>query len=96
MLVSDLIKAVEAGRNRMKNLEYYTVENTGWSGGISWFKTGGTDANPLRFKTEADATTYALERQAELNQSTTFWRVIRTTVEREQNREVVTKTWTEL
>ena len=80
----------------MKNLEYYTVENTGWSGGISWFKTGGSDANPLRFKTEAEATTYALERQANLNQSTTLWRIVHITVEREENKETTIKRWIQL
>jgi len=29
--------------NQTKTLEFWTVENTGWSGGISWFKTGGTE-----------------------------------------------------
>lgn len=77
----------------MKNLDYYTVENTGWSGKISWFRTGGSDMHPLRFKTEASATDYALERQAELNDPDTLWRVVHTTVEREENREVTTREW---
>ena len=80
----------------MKTLNYYTVENTGWSGGISWFKTGGTEANPLRFKTEASATDYALEKQAEQNDPNTLWRVVHTTVEREENKEVTTKQWIQL
>lgn len=80
----------------MKNLEYYTVENTGWSGGISWFKTGGSDSNPLRFKTESDATTYALERQASLNEPTTLWRIVHIIVEREENKETITKRWIHL
>lgn len=77
----------------MKNLDYYTVENTGWSGGISWFKTGGTDAHPLRFKTKSEATTYALDKQ-KINDPTTLWRVVHTIVERSENKEVTTKEWT--
>lgn len=77
----------------MKTLDYYTVENTGWSGGISWFSTGGTEMNPLRFKTEAEATDYALEKQAELNDPNTLWRVVHTTVEREENRRVTIEQW---
>jgi hypothetical protein len=37
---------------------YYSVENTGWSGGVSWFETGGTHMNPLRFNSYNEAVDY--------------------------------------
>lgn len=76
----------------MKTLEYYTVENTGWSGGISWFLVGG-EMTPLRFKTEASATAYALEEKEELDDPDTLWRVVHTTVDRSENREVTIREW---
>lgn len=77
----------------MATLEYWTVENTGWSGGISWFKTGGTDANPLRFNSEDEAIAYGKKAKKEFDQDTTFWRVVRTTIQRSDNREVITREW---
>ena len=40
-------------RNRkpLKFIEWWEVENTGWSGGVSWFRTGGTNGDPRRFET---------------------------------------------
>jgi len=78
----------------MATLEYWTVENTGWSGGISWFKTGGSDSHPLRFETASDAHAYALIRQQEFDDPSTLWRVVHTTVDRFENKEVTTKEWT--
>lgn len=74
-------------------IQFYTVENTGWSGGISWFTTGGTDTNPLRFKTETEAIEFAKRNKTHLNQDTTFWRIVRTTIIRSDNREVTTREW---
>lgn len=74
-------------------IQFYTVENTGWSGGISWFTTGGTDVNPLRFKVESEAISYAKNAKEELNQDTTFWRIVRTTIDRTDNKEVITREW---
>ena len=76
-----------------KTINFWTVENTGWSGGISWFTTGGTDATPLRFKSEDEAIVYAKKAKKEFNQDTTFWRVVRTTIQRSDNREVTTREW---
>ena len=75
-------------------LEYWTVENTGWSGGISWFQTGGTDANPLRFESKYEAMEYLLAEKEELNLDTTQWRIVHTTFERKENREVTNRVWT--
>lgn len=80
----------------MSLIEHWTVDNTGWSGGLSWFKTGGTDVNPLRFTTKEEATTYALEKKEEFNDPNTLWRVVHTTIEREENREVITREWNQL
>lgn len=74
-------------------LEFWTVENTGWSGGLSWFKTGGTDANPLRFTTREEADAYAIRSKELMNDPNTKWRVVRTTIEREDNREVIAREW---
>ena len=43
----------------MNNIEFWTVENTGWSNKISWFPSGGSFGNPLRFDTFEKASTYA-------------------------------------
>lgn len=74
-------------------IEYWNVEDTGWSNGVSWFSTGGTSTNPLRFNSNTAAVEYATKRKAEFNQPTTKWRVVHTTVERTENREVITREW---
>jgi hypothetical protein len=71
-------------------IDYYTVENTGWSGGVSWFK------NDYRFDTFQEALAYAHEQQTELNDSNTFWRVVRVTVKKEENKETITREWSQL
>lgn len=74
-------------------IQYYSVENTGWSNGVSWYTTGGTDMNPSRFTSNKEATAYAT-RCKELNDDTnTLWRIVHTTIERTQNQEVLTRTW---
>jgi hypothetical protein len=77
----------------MKTLIYWTVENTGWSGGVSWFKTGGTEANPLRFNSPDAAFEYALNKKGQLNDPDTLWRVVHTKVVTEENSQVTTKVW---
>jgi len=79
-----------------KFVEWWDVENTGWSGGTSWFSTGGTPANPLRFDTEQAAKDYAIAKKADLNDPTTKWRYMHTTLEREGNKSVTTTEWTEV
>lgn len=74
-------------------IEFWTIENTGWSGGISWFHTGGTVMNPLRFKTDTPAIDYGERAKADLNQDTILWRIVHTTIERTDNSEVTTRTW---
>ena len=78
----------------MKTIEFWSVENTGWSGGISWFTTGGTDVNPLRFDNRFDAFEYANRCKTELNQDTTLWRVVHTKIDRKEFEETTTRKWT--
>lgn len=63
-----------------RRIEFWSVENTGWSGGISWFSTGGSETNPLRFKSEDEAMEYAITCKNELDQDSTKWRVVKTCI----------------
>lgn len=74
-------------------IEFWTVEGTGWSNGISWFKTGGTDANPLRFETYDAALSYALDKKEEFNEPSRKWRVVHTTIDRAETKEVTIREW---
>ena len=75
-------------------IEFWTVEDTGWSNGVSWFKTGGTETNPLRFESYKAAYDYATDKKARFNQQATKWRVVHTTIDRTETREVTTREWT--
>jgi len=75
-------------------IEFYTVENTGWSGGISWFAYGGTVTNPHRFNTNEEATVYATRSKELMNDPNTLWRIVHTIIERTENKEVATRIWT--
>jgi hypothetical protein len=78
--------------NPTKTLEYWTVENTGWSGGISWFKTGGSEANPLRFKTFDTAHEFAVRNKNKFDDPDQLWRVVYTKIERsDPNKRVTTE-----
>lgn len=80
----------------MSMLEFFTVEYTGWSGGISWFSNGGTETNPLRFDNFDNALHYAIKQKKAFNQDTTKWRVVHNVIERFENKEVTTKEWREV
>lgn len=54
---------------------YFTAENTGWSGGISWFQSGGSDMNPLRFKTQEEAEKYVTKNR--WDDKSVLWRVVK-------------------
>jgi hypothetical protein len=77
----------------MRNLEYYAVENTGWSNGVSWFTTGGTDTNPLRFKTFDEALDYTVRCKKELNDPATLWRIVWVTVVRTEESKVTVENY---
>ena len=72
-------------------IEFWTVENTGWSGGVSWFHTGGTIYDPMRFSTQESAIAYAAQQKIGIHNI--LWRVVHTTIERSDNKEVTTRTW---
>lgn len=72
----------------MRNLEYYAVENTGWSGGVSWFKTGGSETNPLRFNTFDEALDFAVGQKKKFDDPDMLWRVVWVTVVRTENSRV--------
>jgi hypothetical protein len=69
-------------------VEFWSIENTGWSGGVSWFR------DEQRFDSKYEALDIAIERKEELNQDTTLWRIVHTTIKRFDNKEVITRTWT--
>ena len=73
---------------RITRIEFWSIENTGWSGGISWFR------DDVRFDTKQEALESCLEQKEDLNQDTTLWRIVHTKIERFDNREVITREWT--
>lgn len=73
-------------------MEWWEVENTGWSGGQSWFSTGGDRANPYRAKSAQEAIEYISN--ARWDDPQVKWRYVHVTLEREGNREVKTRVWT--
>jgi len=74
--------------------EFWSVENTGWSGGISWFPTGGSEAIPLRFNSSEKASIYAKKKKKAEDDEYCKWRVVHTTIERYDDKEVITNAWT--
>jgi hypothetical protein len=68
-------------------VEFWSIENTGWSGGVSWFR------DEQRFDSKYEALDTAIERKRELDQDTTLWRIVHTTIERSDNKEIITRTW---
>lgn len=72
-------------------MEWWEVENTGWSGGISWFSTGDR-ANPYRAKSVAEAIEYI--GKARWDDAQVLWRYVHVTLERVGNRSVETREWT--
>ena len=75
-------------------IEWWRVENTGWSNGISWFDISSSRTNPTRFETESDAIKYINDHKDP--EQETQWRYVHVTLEREDNRSVTTEVWTEL
>lgn len=70
--------------------EYWTVENTGWSGGVGWYR------DYFRFDTLTEAEEHAAKKQKALNCSDILWRVVKTVVERGESWESITRTWRQL
>jgi hypothetical protein len=81
----------------MKNIsEWWIIENTGWSDGTSWFQSGGSEMNPYRAQSEQEAIDYINERRKDWDDPAVKWRYVHITVEREDNKSVTTKVWTEV
>lgn len=74
----------------MKSIEFWTVENTGWSNGISWFK------GERRYETAGDALRAAELRKKEFNQETTLWRVVHTRKTWDNTQTITIETYTEV
>ena len=77
-----------------RTLEYWYVENTGWSTGHSWFRSGGNDMNPYRAKSADEAIEYIKENR--WDDPSVKWRYVHLTLEREDNKSVTTEVWTEV
>lgn len=75
----------------MKTLEWYEVENTGWSGGISWFSCGGGSRDALRFSTPKEAIDYI--NQTRWDDLSVLWRYVHVTFKRNGNKEIRTREW---
>ena len=61
-------------------IEYYTVENTGWSNGVSWFTINANRYDSRRFKTFDEARAYITEHH--WGDSKVEWRICHHTVTR--------------
>lgn len=79
-----------------KFVEWWRIENTGWTNGQSWFTAGGTELNPYRAKSQEEAIDYINECKDEWNDPSTKWRYVHVTLEREDNKSVTTEVWTEV
>lgn len=66
----------------MKPNIFYTIENTGWSGGVSWFEC----ARGTRFYEEADAFKAANITKKETNDPEMLFRVVKHTHINEENK----------
>lgn len=58
----------------MKTLTYYLVQNTGWSGGISWFDSD------YRFESFQEAEIY--QKSAKWNDERVLWRIVEVVIVR--------------
>ena len=74
-------------------LEYWKVQDTGWSGGVSWFDNGSSSREPLRFPDEASAQAY-VQRVGVRGDPHTLWRIVHVHIEDFECKQVTTETWT--
>jgi hypothetical protein len=77
-------------------LEWWRVENTGWSNGRSWFQCGTSLYDPYRAGSEAEAIEYIERQKKSWNDPEIKWRYVHVTLERNENRSVTTEVWTEI
>ena len=76
-----------------KLIEWWEVENTGWSAGQSWFSTG-PKGNEYRAASQLEAIRYIEETR--WDDPSVLWRYVHVTLEREDNKSVETRVWTEV
>lgn len=60
-----------------KEITYYEPQNTGWSGGISWFVTGDDKYKPIRYKTRKEAIEHNKRARDSWNDPEVKWRVVK-------------------
>jgi hypothetical protein len=77
-------------------IEYWTVQYTGWSGGISWFEYSGSHINPHRYSSAAQAIENIEYGKTLIKDDSTKWRYTHTTVDQCDNKVVTTTLWTEV
>lgn len=75
-------------------LEYWLVQNTGWSAGVSWYVVKTSRMEPLRYPTEEAARAYVATHRRD--DPSMKWRIVHVFIEVVGNKRVTTETWTEL
>ena len=79
-----------------KFVEWWKVQNTGWSNGHSWFDCGTSLHDPYRASSEQEAIAYITQQKKSWNEPTMKWRYVHVTLEREDNKSITTEIWTEV
>lgn len=74
---------------QIQKIEFYTVEDTGWSDGVSWFK------DDIRYPNFEEAFTLATQRKDRMA-SDMLHRVVHTEIFAEDNRIVTIETYTKV
>ena len=65
-------------------IEYWKVQNTGWSDGLSWFDYGSS----YRFSSDIDAFS---KMEEIIKESDFMWRIVHVTIETSENKLVKTE-----
>lgn len=81
-------------RPLVTSIEFWTVQNTGWSGGVSWFDVEAHRRSPLRFDSEEEARDYI--RANRWNDSAVKWRITHVQIERSPSGRLTSETWLEV
>lgn len=77
-------------------VEWWKVQNTGWSNGQSWFDCGTSRYDPYRASSEQEAIDYITQQKKYWNDDGIKWRYVHVTLEREDNKSITTEIWTEV
>ncbi|KVP17341.1 hypothetical protein [Burkholderia ubonensis] len=70
-------------------VDYWKVQNTGYSAGVSWFDTGGTSTYPARFDSEDDARRFLAG--VRWGDKSVKWRLVHVRVETTRTKRVTTE-----